>query len=218
MLQISSVNRMKFERAILTGYNEYFNNSKYYEFLQNNDLLYYDDDSIKSFNHKRYSNSKEFRLVLSKNFKRKYIEAINNKLLYRMATIINPKEFANNDTKKIIADKIDLIALISFLYFETIDSDLSLAEFENKFNILKYFARHQVLNDKNYLNLSIEDYQYLKQYPKIFCVDKNEECYKSSDEIIKIIDNINEIVNIPNFKYACSYYEQQILGIEYKKM
>lgn len=219
MSQISSVNRMKFERVILVGYNEYLNNSEYYEFLKNNDLLYYDDDAINSFKYRRYPASKEFRLILSKNFKRKYIEKINKDLLNRMASIINPKEFNESDTKLIMDDKISLVALIGFIYFESISSTLNLDEFENKLSVLKYFAEQELSSNKNYLNLSIEDYQYLKEYPKLFCVDTTDEVqYKSKDEIAKIINNISETVNIPNFKYACLIYEQQTSSFEYKKM
>ncbi len=219
MLNILPIDRTKFEKDIFFGYIEYFNDIKYYKFLNANNLLNYDDDSINSFKNRGYSNSKKFRMVLSKNFKSKYIEKINNDLLTTMASIINPKEFNESDTKLIIDDKISLVALIGFIYFEPISSDLNLDEFENKFSILKYLAEQQFSSNKNNLNLSIDDYRYLKDHPRLFCARITDmTLYKSKDEIAQIINNISETVNISKFNDACSIYEQQTFGIAYKKM
>lgn len=219
MLNILPINRIKFEKDILCGYAEYFSDIKYYNFLNDNALLHYDNDAINSFKNRNYSNSKKFRMILSKNFKSKYTEKINNDLLNIMASIINPKEFNDSDTSLIINDKISLVALIGFIYFEPISSTLSLEEFENKFDALKYFAEQQFSSNKKNFNLSIEEYQYLKRHPKLFCTDTIDETqYKSKAEIAEIINNIIKMENISNFDVACSAYEQQTFGVKYKKM
>lgn len=71
MLRVSQIDRLKFEKSLASGYIDYFNTGKYYEFLIDNDLLAY-DDAINCFKNKGYTNAKKFRLVLSKSLKNKY--------------------------------------------------------------------------------------------------------------------------------------------------
>ncbi len=219
MLRISQIDRIKFEKSIASGYIEYFNTGRYYDFLKNNDLLSYDDDAISFFKNKSYASNKEFRLVLSKGIKNKYTHIINPNLLYEITSIINPKEFNPEDTDDIENDKLNVIALIGFIYFESVDSNLDMGSFVSKLNILKYFAQQQLDNKQNKFKISIDDYQCLKDYPRLFCTTiEDKTIYKSKEEIIKIINNVNQITSVDTFSEACAIYQQQVFGNSYKKI
>lgn len=223
MLRVSQIDRIKFEKSIASGYIEYFNTGKYYDFLKKSDLLSYDDDAINHFKNKGYTNTKEFRLVLSKSLKNKYTNILNPNLLYKMTSIINPKEFNQEDIDNIEDyiedDKLNVIALIGFLYFESVDSSLDLQSFADKFAILKYFAQQQLNNNYNKLKISLDDYQYLKKYPNLFYTTIEDKIvYKSKEEIVEIINGIRPETNATNFSEDYPINEQQIFGNSYKKI
>ncbi|MCI9434410.1 MAG: hypothetical protein HFI86_03910 [Bacilli bacterium] len=219
MLRVSQIDRLKFEKSLASGYIDYFNTGKYYEFLVDNDLLAYDDDAINCFKNKGYTNTKKFRLVLSKSLKNKYSNIVNPNLLCKMTSLINPKEIDKHDKESIEDDKLNVIALIGFLCFEVVDSSLDLESFMAKFAILKYFAQQQLYNNQNRLEIIIDDYQYLKNYPKLFCnTTENKLMYKAKEDIVNIIDKIRQVTGVTTFSEACSIYEQQIFGNSYKKI
>lgn len=218
MLRVSQIDRLKFEKSLASGYIEYFDTGKYYDFLVENDFISYDDDAINFFKNKGYTSAKEFRLVLFKSLKNKYTDIINSHLLYQMTSLINPKEIDKHDEKSIEDDKLDVIALIGFLYFEEIDSSLDLESFMDKVSILKYFAQQQLHSNQNGLKISIDDYAYLKNYPKLFCTTGDKLTYKSQEDIVDIIHKISQVIGVTSFNEACSTYEQQIFGNSYKKI
>ena len=88
-----------------------------------------DEESIKYFKYKNYSNSGMFKILFSNSLRKKYLGKINNELLNIITNL------AKSD------NKIDVSTMMAYTCFENIDNTVEISEFENKFNVLKYFVK-----------------------------------------------------------------------------
>lgn len=183
-----------------------FDEDYIYYFLKINEMNFIDEDSIKYFKYKNYSNSGMFKILFSNSLRKKYLGKINNELLNIITNL------AKSD------NKIDVSTMMAYTCFENIDNTVEISEFENKFNVLKYFVKKNL--QKNEFNISIDNYAILKKYSNIFCMKDNHKYFKPISEIDTIISEMNNFISIEEntFEEACELYSCLSFNKIYKKM
>lgn len=195
---------------MIDGCTEFIFNKKYItDFFSITGINNIDEDTVKYFRYKNYSNSKIFRILFTKSLNIKYSD-IDRNLLNNITNIA----ISNN--------KLDVSTLMAYVCFEQINNRTDKKEFENKFNTIKLFVENELINEpKNKKNINIDDYLLLKKYPDIFCDKINEKLYfKPESKIKNIINEINDFMNENNttFSEACEFYNSKNYNKVYKKM